>query len=75
MLVHAPRESAVFRLAERYDLNPRVATIGEGELDAFVTQWAEGKLSEARNDEGVKRALSTEFDLRTLAANFQSAFV
>jgi hypothetical protein len=75
MLVHAPRESAVFRIAERYDLNPRLATIDESKLDEFVTQWAEGKFNDSHNEEGVKRALSSEFDLRTLAENFQSAFI
>ena len=75
MLVHAPRESAVFHIAERYDLNPRLATIDGSELDGFVTQWAEGKLKESHNDAGIKRALSSEFNLKTLAANFQSAFV
>jgi hypothetical protein len=75
MLVHAPRESAVFRVAERYDLNPRLATIDDGELDAFVARWAEGEFNKSRNVEGVRRALSTEFDLKTLATNFQSAFI
>jgi len=75
MLVHAPRESAVFRIAERYDLNPRLATIDDNKLDEFVTQWAEGKFNDLHNDEDVKRALSSEFDLKTLAANFQSAFI
>ena len=75
MLVHAPRESAVFRIAERYDLNPRLATIDDSKLDEFVTQWAEGKFNHSHSDEDVKRALSSEFDLRTLAANFQSAFI
>jgi len=75
MLVHAPRESAVFHIAERYDLNPRLATVDSNELDAFVTQWAEGKLNESHNDAGIKRALSFEFNLKTLAANFQSAFI
>jgi hypothetical protein len=75
MLVHAPRESAVFRVAERYDLNPRLATIDARELDSFVMQWAEGEFNDARNDEAVRRALSTEFDLKKLAADFQSAFV
>ena len=75
MLVHAPRNSAVFRIAERYDLNPRLATIEDTELDAFVMDWAEGKLDKPRNDEGVRRALSLEFDLKSLASNFQAAFV
>ena len=75
MLVHAPSESAVFRIAERYDLNPRLATIDDSKLDEFVTHWVEGKFNDSHNDEDVKRALSSEFDLRTLAANFQSAFI
>jgi hypothetical protein len=75
MLVHAPRESAVFQVAERYDLAPRLATIDGSELDTFVSQWAEGKLNGSHNHENVRRALSNEFNLRTLAANFQSAFV
>jgi len=75
MLVHAPRNSAVFRIAERYDLNPRLATIEDTELDAFVMDWAEGKLDNSRNGESVRRALSLEFDLKSLAANFQAAFV
>jgi hypothetical protein len=75
MLVHAPRESAVFRIAERYDLNPRLATLDDSELDAFVTHWAEGNFDNSHNDEGVRRALSLEFDLKSLAADFQSAFV
>jgi len=45
------------------------------QLDEFVTQWAEGKFNDSHNDEDVKRALLSEFDLKTLAANFQSAFV
>ena len=75
MLVHAPRESAVFRIAERYDLNPRLATIESVELDAFVTGWAGGKLEDNGYHEGATRALSQEFDLKRLAESFQSAFV
>jgi hypothetical protein len=75
MLVHAPRESAVFRIAERYDLSPRLATIDDSKLDEFVAQWIAGKFNDSHNDEDVKRALSSEFDLRMLAANFQSAFI
>jgi hypothetical protein len=74
MLVHAPRESAVFRIAERYNLNPRLSTIDADALDAFVSSWAEGNLNEVGN-EGTKLALTQEFDLGRLAANFQSAFV
>ena len=75
MLVHAPRESAVFRIAERYDLKPRLATIDDDALDAFVKSWSEGNLNGDGHSERVKLALSQEFDLGKLASSFQSAFV
>jgi hypothetical protein len=37
---HAPENSAVFRVAERYNLRPRLATIDARALDAFVEVWA-----------------------------------
>ena len=40
---HAPKDSAVFRVAERYDLTPRLATIDPEALDGFVETWADGK--------------------------------
>ena len=70
---HAPKESAVFRVAERYDLNPRLASIEPDALDAFVEEWAErisaGSLVRART------ALREEFDIDQLATRFQSAFI
>src|SRR6185503_6505562 len=39
---HAPQESAVFRVAERYDLTPRLATIDPATLDAFMETWTNG---------------------------------
>ncbi len=70
---HAPKESAVFRVAERYDLNPRLASIEPDALDAFVEEWAErisaGSLVRARS------ALREEFDIDQLATRFQSAFI
>lgn len=69
---HAPAKSAMFQVAERYDLTPRLATIAPPALDDFVEQWAAG------NQHGCVRsrdALREEFDLETLAARFQSAFV
>ena len=39
---HAPKDSAVFRVAERYDLTPRLASIDPVVLDGFVESWAEG---------------------------------
>lgn len=75
MLVHAPRESAVFRVAERYDLKPRLATVDAIALDDFVKNWSEGKLNDDGNPERVRLALSGEFDLGNLASTFESAFV
>ncbi|HEY4423698.1 MAG TPA: hypothetical protein VGN10_05795 [Pyrinomonadaceae bacterium] len=69
---HAPQESAVFRVAERYDLTPRLATIEPAALDAFVETWANG--NGANCTEKTKRALQEEFDIDRLAARFQAAF-
>jgi len=72
---HAPQESAMFRVAERYDLTPRLATIAPEALDRFVEQWAE------ENQNGVEilaragNAVRGEFDIEQLAARFQAAFV
>jgi glycosyltransferase involved in cell wall biosynthesis len=72
---HAPGDSAVFRVAERYDLTPRLATIDAHALDAFVEDWAEGKQNGADSLARATNALVHEFDIDTLAARFQSAFV
>lgn len=69
---HAPQESAVFRVAERYDLTPRLATIEPAALDMFVEKWANGNGDCCM--EKAKRALREEFDIDTLAARFQAAF-
>jgi hypothetical protein len=69
---HAPRESAVFRVAERYDLTPRLATIQPTALDAFVETWVNGNGADC-NDKA-KRALREEFDIDRLASRFQAAF-
>ena len=71
---HAPKESAVFKVAERYDLTPRLASIDAAKLDEFVASWAQ--TNGHRNGSAVKaqRALSEEFDLKQLAARFQGAF-
>jgi hypothetical protein len=70
---HAPRESAVFRVAERYDLTPRLATIEPAALDAFVEAWAGG--NGVDSGDKAKRALREEFDIEMLAARFQAGFV
>lgn len=69
---HAPQESAVFRVAERYDLTPRLATIEPAALDGFVETWANG--NGANCTDKTKRALQEEFDIDRLAARFQAAF-
>lgn len=69
---HAPQESATFRVAERYDLTPRLATVEPAALDAFVEAWASG--NGAHCPDKAKRALREEFDIDRLAAQFQAAF-
>jgi hypothetical protein len=75
VLFHAPKESAMFRVAERHDLTPRLATIDREALDSFVETWAEGNQNGAETLVRVKNALREEFDIDALAARFQSAFV
>jgi hypothetical protein len=73
VLFHAPKESAVYRVAERYDLTPRLATIDRDALDEFVASWS----TTGRNGNEcvkAKRALQEEFDLQRLATHFQAAF-
>ena len=72
---HAPEDSAVFRVAERYNLTPRLASISCEALDTFVEEWAEGKQNGAESLARAKDALAREFDIDTLAARFQAAFV
>jgi hypothetical protein len=71
---HAPKESAVFRVAERYDLTPRLATIDPAALDDFVKTWAGGNGNDIEDLDKVKKALSEEFDILRLSARFQAAF-
>ena len=71
---HAPKESAVFRVAERYDLTPRLATIEPTALDKFVETWAHRNGSAVDGVDKAKRALREEFDIDRLAARFQAAF-
>src|SRR5215213_5864 len=71
---HAPKESAVFGVAERYDLTPRLATIDPAALDTFVETWANANGDGAESMDKAKRALREEFDIEQLAARFQAAF-
>ena len=74
VLFHAPPESAVYRVAERYDLTPRLATINPAVLDEFVDTWAQGDRNGNESAVKAKRALQEEFNLARLAACFQTAF-
>ena len=72
---HAPKDSAAFRVAERYDLTPRLASIDPIDLDGFVEAWAEGKQN-GHHDAilKAKSALLEEFDIERLSKTFQAAF-
>jgi hypothetical protein len=71
---HAPSDSALFQVAERYDLQPRLATTDPVALDALIESWqtenqdVENQLSKART------ALTEEFDLNNLTKVFQASF-
>lgn len=71
---HAPKESAVFRVAERYDLTPRLATLKAEALDKFIDGWMRADHNGNESRLKAKRALREEFDLKQLAARFQAAF-
>ena len=71
---HAPKDSAVFRVAERYNLTPRLATINAEGLDAFVESWVQADQNHAETLRKARSALLEEFDIDRLATHFQSAF-
>ena len=71
---HAPKESAVFRVAERYDLTPRLATINPEALDDFIEAWAESDQTDEESVLKARSALTAEFDIDRLAKSFQAAF-
>lgn len=75
VLFHAPKESAVFRVAERYDLTPRLASVDAQSLDVFVDRWMQSNGDGNGRVCNAQRALREEFDLKQLAARFQAAFV
>src|SRR6185503_18669339 len=72
---HAPKDSAVFRVAERYDLTPRLASINPEALDGFVESWVEGKQNGREALSRARGALLEEFDIDRLSRRFQAAFV
>ena len=71
---HAPKDSAVFRVAERFDLTPRLASIDPEALDGFVESWSEGKQNGHDGMLRAKSALFEEFDIDRLSKTFQAAF-
>jgi len=71
---HAPKESALFRVAERYDLTPRLATINPEALDTSIESWTKADGNDGHTVLRAKRALREEFDIDGLAKRFQSAF-
>jgi hypothetical protein len=72
---HAPKDSALFRVAERYDLTPRLGTTDAQSLDEFVDRWTHANGNGHESVLNAQRALREEFDLKQLAARFQAAFV
>jgi hypothetical protein len=75
VLFHAPKDSAVYRVAERYDLTPRLATIDRDALDEFVASWPARGCNGNESAVKAKRALQEEFNLQRLTTRFQAAFV
>jgi len=71
---HAPRESALYQVAERYDLKPRLATTDDMELDSFVEKWTSQIDPDFSGFANAREALSREFDKQKLAVSFQRAF-
>ena len=71
---HAPKESALFRVAERYDLTPRLPTNDPEALDAFLDSWTRADQSGGEIILRTRRALREEFDIDGLAKRFQAAF-
>jgi hypothetical protein len=74
VLFHAPFESALFQVAERYDLNPRLATVDPAALDEFIERWQTEPECAADRFSKASAALAREFDINILASSFQAAF-
>ena len=74
VLFHAPFESALFQVAERYDLNPRLATVDPAALDGFIERWQAESECVADRFSKASTALAKEFDINIVSSFFQSAF-
>jgi len=75
VLFHAPSESALFQVAERYDLKPRLSTIDPTALDTFLEKWHRDEYDVDDYFSKAKAALVQEFDIKSLSQSFQQAFV
>jgi hypothetical protein len=74
VFIHAPSESALFQVAERYDLNPRLATTDPIALDALIKSWQTEKQDVENRFSKARTALTQEFDLGSLSQVFQASF-
>ena len=72
---HAPKESALFQVAERFDLNPRLDSADPKTLDTFLAGWARDESLRLNSFARARVALAEEFDIEQLASRFQQAFV
>jgi len=74
VLFHAPSESALFQVAERHDLKPRISSTDPAALDAFIESWQAGNENGEARFSKAKTALLQEFDIDVLSSSFQAAF-
>jgi hypothetical protein len=74
VLFHAPSESALFQVAERYDLKPRVSSTDAAALDTFIESWQRGNENVETRLSKARRALLQEFDIDVLSSSFQASF-
>ena len=74
VLFHAPSESAVFQVAERYDLKPRISSTDPATLDGFIESWQAGSENVETRLSKAKTALLQEFDIDVLSSSFQEGF-
>jgi hypothetical protein len=75
VLFHAPAESALYQVAERYDLKPRLSTTDPVALDTFLERWHRDEYDVDDRVSKAQTALVQEFDIKSLSQSFQAAFV
>ena len=74
VLFHAPSESALFQVAERHDLKPRISSTEPAALDAFIESWLAGNENIETRLSKARTALLQEFDIDVLSSSFQASF-